>query len=99
MEGQAMNHWRGWDLTWDLWVPNPAVFLSHCGGLCRVSVVTWSPEGGAEVKARGGARVVRAVGSVGLGVGLRRWRAGQAGFWGCRTRHNQEIGLLSAVID
>lgn len=34
-----------------------------------------------EVKAGGEAYVFRAAGDVELGVGLKRWRAGQAGFW------------------
>lgn len=79
-----VSHWKGWDLTWGLLVLNPSVFLSLGGSLCRVNVVTWSPEEGVEVKARGGAPVVRAAGSVGLGVGLHWQRTEQAGFWGVK---------------
>lgn len=31
---------------------NPAVFLSHSGGLCRITVVSWGPEGEVKVSAR-----------------------------------------------
>lgn len=75
-----MNHWKVWDLTWGLLGLNPAVFLSLGGSPCRVSVGTWSLEEGVEVKARRGAPVVGAAGSVGLGVGLHWRRTEQAGF-------------------
>lgn len=75
-----VNHWKVWDLTWGLLGLNPAVFLSLGGSPCRVSVGTWSLEEGVEVKARGGASVVGAAGSVGLGVGLHWQRTEQAGF-------------------
>ena len=60
------------------------VFLSLGVSLCRVTVVTWSPEEGVEVKARGGAPVVGEAGSVALGVGLHWRRTEQAGFWGVK---------------
>lgn len=53
MEGEAVNHWRAWDLSWGVWVLHPAVFLSHRGGRCRMTVVSWGPEGEVEVSARG----------------------------------------------
>lgn len=63
-----------------------------------MNIVPWGPHGGVEVKARGEAYVFGAAGDVELGVGLYRWRAGQAGFWKQRTWPSQEIGLLSTAI-
>lgn len=60
MEGQVLSHWRGGELNQGLRVLNSVVFPSHGCGLPRVSVSTWSPERGVEVRARGETSVVGA---------------------------------------